>query len=97
MLEIINQFFSIEVKSKKENLSIFDRNMDRIYHEFETLGYNIINPLGQQYRNEMTDIEANITGEISANMKIIKVLKPIVYKIENDQNTLIQKGIVIVE
>ncbi|MEQ3666180.1 MULTISPECIES: hypothetical protein [unclassified Olleya] len=97
MLEIINQVFSIQLKSNKENLSLFNRNVDRINHEFENLGYNIINPIGQTYRNEMTDVEANITGDFNEQMKIVKVLKPIVYKKINDQNTLVQKGIVIVE
>ena len=97
MLEVINQVFSIQLKSNKENLTLFDRNIDRINHEFEALGFNIINPIGQTYRNEMTDVEANITGDFNEQMKIVKVLKPIVYKKTNDQNTLVQKGIVIVE
>lgn len=97
MLEIINQIFSIQLKSDKENLTLFNRNIDRINHEFEALGYHIINPIGQIYRNEMTDVEANITGDISSKMKIVKVLKPVVYKRTNEENTLVQKGIVIVE
>lgn len=96
MKEIINQIFTIEQKSNKENIELFNRNLDRIYHEFEALGYHIINPIGQKYRTEMTDVEANITGEISKNMKIVKVLKPIIYKEELDR-VLVQKGIVIVE
>ncbi|AUC77700.1 hypothetical protein [Olleya sp. Bg11-27] len=97
MLEIINQVFSIQLKSNKEDLTLFNRNIDRINHEFEALGFHIINPLGQTYRNEMTDVEANITGDFKSKMKIVKVLKPIVYKKTNEENTLVQKGIVIVE
>lgn len=97
MTEIINQIFALEQKSKKEEISIFDRQIERIYHEFETSGYHIINPLGQTYKNEMTDVEANITGEIHTNMKIVKVLKPTIYQVNNNQTELIQKGIVIVE
>ena len=97
MLEIINQVFSIQLKSNKEDLTLFNRNIDRINHEFEALGFHIINPLGQTYRNEMTDVEANITGDFNSKMKIVKVLKPIVYKKTNEENTLVQKGIVIVE
>ena len=37
MLEIINQVFSIQLKSNKENLSLFNRNVDRINHEFVAL------------------------------------------------------------
>ncbi|QXP60066.1 hypothetical protein [Olleya sp. HaHaR_3_96] len=97
MLEIINQVFSIQLKSNKEDLTLFNRNIDRINHEFEALGFHIINPLGQTYRNEMTDVEANITGDFNSKMKIVKVLKPIVYKKTNEETTLVQKGIVIVE
>ncbi|WP_191100460.1 hypothetical protein [Olleya marilimosa] len=78
-------------------MTLFNRNIDRINHELESLGYHVINPIGQTYRNEMTDVEANITGDFNEQMKIVKVLKPIVYKKTNDQNTLVQKGIVIVE
>ena len=97
MLEIINQVFSIQLKSNKDNLTLFNRNIDRINHEFEALGFHIINPLGQTYRNEMTDVEANITGDFNEQMKIVKVIKPIVYQKRNDENTLVQKGIIIVE
>ena len=45
MLEIINQVFSIQLKSNKEDLTLFNRNIDRINHEFEALGFHIINPL----------------------------------------------------
>jgi len=97
MLEIINQVFSIQLKSNKEDLTLFNRNIDRINHEFEALGFHIVNPLGQTYRNEMTDVEANITGDFNSKMKIVKVLKPIVYKKTKEETTLVQKGIVIVE
>ena len=97
MKEIINQVFAIEQRSKKENVDSFNRNIKRIYHEFETLGFKVINPLGQVYKNEMTDVEANIVGDITNKMKIIKVLKPIIYKTENEHTILIQKGIVVVE
>ncbi len=97
MLEIINQIFAIELKSKKEDLSLFNRNIERIYHECDGLGYHIVNPLGKAYKNEMTDVEANIVGNIHGNMEIVKVLKPIVYKEDEGMTRLIQKGIVIVE
>lgn len=94
MKEIINQVFALEQKSKREQIGSFDRHIERIYHELEQLGYQVVNPLGQPYKNEMTDVEANIVGTISKHMKIIKVLKPIVYKIEETQPQLLQKGIV---
>ena len=96
MKEIINQVFLIQQKSLKEGLSVFDRNIERVNREIEELGYTVINPLGQKYSSSMTDVEANIVGDISVKMRIVKVLKPIIYKNEGGR-ILIQKGIVIVE
>lgn len=97
MTEIINQIFALDSKMKKDNNDSVNRYLDRIYHEFEALGFQIINPIGQAYRNEMTDVEANILGNLSKHSKITKVLKPVIYQIEDNETRLLQKGIVIVE
>lgn len=97
MTEIINQIVALDSKLKKENTDTANRYLDRIYHEFEAMGYQIVIPIGQNYRNEMTDVEANVIGELSRSSKITKVLKPVIYQIENNETKLLQKGIVIVE
>lgn len=97
MIEIINQVFAIEAKMKKENISSVDRYLERIYNEIETMGYQVVNPLGQTYRNEMTDLEANVLGDLSKSSKVVKVLKPVIYDVEDNKPRLLQKGIVIVE
>lgn len=97
MTEIINQIFALDLKLKKDNYDGSNRYLDRIYHEFEIMGYKIINPIGQKYRNEMTDLEANILGDLTKSSIITKVLKPTIYHTENHQTKLLQKGIVIVE
>ncbi|MFT5749985.1 MAG: hypothetical protein ACI93S_001258 [Ancylomarina sp.] len=97
MTEIINQIVALDSKLKKENNDIGNRYLDRIYHEFEALGFQIVIPLGQIYRNEMTDVEANVIGNLSRTSKITKVLKPVIYQIENNETKLLQKGIVVVE
>lgn len=97
MTEIINQIFALDSKLKKDNYDSANRYLERVYNEFETMGFHIIIPLGQTYRNEMTDVEANVVGDLKSTSKIIKVLKPVVYQIENNETKLLQKGIVIVE
>ena len=97
MTEIINQVFALDLKMKKENNDSVNRYLDRIYHEFESMGFQVVNPIGQSYRNEMTDVEANILGDLNKRSKITKVLKPVIYKVENNESKLLQKGIVIVE
>ncbi|MGK0430216.1 MAG: hypothetical protein ACJARX_001890 [Psychroserpens sp.] len=45
----------------------------------------------------MTDVDANVIGELSRTSKITKVLKPVIYQIENNETKLLQIGIVVVE
>ena len=95
MEAVINQLFEIEKKATEQNLDIFERNFNRIQHELEDLGYKIINPLGTPYDERDASIEANILNPNAK--KITKVLKPVIYKMQNDNYILLQKGIVIVE
>lgn len=95
MEEIINQLFAITIKSEKKGENPIKRQLDRIDHELKSMGYQVINPLGNVYKNEMTDIEANIAGD-GDDLKITKVLKPIIYKEFDGEIRLVQKGIVIV-
>ena len=97
MITIINQIFSLEEKIKKDDNDNYNRYFERIYHELEVMEYDVINPIGKPYRNEMTDMDANVTGELSSSSKITKVLKPIIYQVKDNQTQLLQKGIVIVD
>jgi len=97
MIEIINQIFALESKLQKNGVDDYSRNFDRIANEFKNLNYHVINPIGKSYRNEMTDVEASISGDLNKNSKITKVLKPIIYEVNGNETSLVQKGIVIVE
>ena len=98
MIAIINQIFEIDQKLQAKAEPLADRNLSRIYHELELLGYQIINPINRRYRPTDTDVEANLIGELTQESQISRVLKPIIYKINAGGNTeLLQKGIVIVE
>ena len=95
MNNIINQVFEMEKKAVEQNIDSFERNLKRIFHEFEEMGYKIVNPIGTNYDERDASIEANILNPNAR--KITKVLKPVIYKFENDAYSLIQKGVVIVE
>jgi len=97
MLSIINQLWEITVKSEANGYDTIQRNLRRINAELEEMGYTIIDPIGRGYKITDTDIEANIAASLSEDSKVVKVLKPIIYHVENGQNTLVQKGIAIVE
>ncbi|MBB4805199.1 hypothetical protein HNP38_000471 [Chryseobacterium defluvii] len=96
MLNIINQIFEIEKKSKDQNLSIFERNFERIHHELEDLGYTINNPIGKIYDSRDTSLEVNLVGN-SSRPVITKVLKPAIFQKDGGEMILLQKGIVIAE
>lgn len=95
MEAIINQLFEIEKKAKEHHIDAFERNLNRIQHELEELGYKIINPIGTKYDERDASIEANLLNPNAT--KITKVLKPVIYKMENNSYALKQKGVVIVE
>ncbi|MCI3936612.1 hypothetical protein MQX03_05345 [Chryseobacterium aahli] len=96
MLNIINQIFEIEKKSKDQDISIFERNFERIHHELEELGYSVNNPIGKLYDSRDTSLEANLVGNSSKPI-ITKVLKPAIFQNDGSGNILLQKGIVIAE
>lgn len=96
MLNIINQIFEIEKKSKDQEISIFERNFERIHHELEELGYSVSNPIGKIYDSRDTSLEANLVGN-SSKPVITKVLKPAIFQKDGNSTVLLQKGIVIAE
>ncbi|WP_316841279.1 hypothetical protein [Pedobacter gandavensis] len=98
MIQIINQLFEIEQKLRTRNETFADRNFTRLKHEFELMGYEVINPINRKYQLTDTDLEASILGDATIGLKVTRVLKPVIYlKNENDEYSLLQKGIVIVE
>ncbi len=95
MIAIINQIYEIQRKSIENDFLLTERNISRLFHELDGMGYRILIPSNETYNENRTDIEARL---MSADASIItKVIKPIIYQENNNQLTLIQKGIVIVE
>lgn len=95
MKDIINQIVDIENKAKSHQLDIFSRNMKRLFHEFESMGYKVVNPLGEKYDSRDTSLEANFSNPDGDT--ITKVLKPTIFRIVDEEYQLVQKGVVIVE
>lgn len=97
VVAIANQLFEIKSKMKKFEYLKIERNVNRLFYELSQQGYEIVDPLGRKYLDTDISIEATVNGEITADSKVVKVLKPIIYKKENGNSQLVQKGIVIVE
>jgi len=93
--QLINQL--VEIKQKIDPEKKFERNFNRIFSILEDEGFTFQYPLGEKYNETRTDCEASIVGEASEKMVITQVIKPMIYKKYNNEITLIQKAVVIVE
>lgn len=95
---IINQLHTLLEKciNSAEPLQ-FKRHFDRINQSFEELGYFIKNPIGESYDLTRLDCEASIVGEQVEDLKIIEVIKPIIYLRDREKNQIIQRAVVIVQ
>jgi hypothetical protein len=109
---VLNQIFEIENKAIKiqEQNSII-RNTDRLKSYFETevfsdgieyQGFSINglllhNPIGEAFNETRLDCEATITGVSHENLKIIDVIRPIIFAKTGNSQIVVQKGIVIVQ
>lgn len=96
MINIINQIFEIEKKSKVNDYSKIDRNIKRLKSEIESLGYIVEDPMGRAYTVTDADLEATMSDQLSKKPKVSKVLKPVIYETSQGQRMLIQKGVVVV-
>jgi len=98
LCNIINQIHSLEAKlmSSDEHKTL-DRRFQRIKKSFEDMNLFIHNPIGEAYTETRLDCEASISGESSENLKIIEVIKPVIYFKNEDDNEIIQRAVVIAE
>lgn len=111
-LFVLNQIFEIENKLLKiaDHNSII-RNTERLKSYFETevfsegieyQGFSIIglflhNPIGETFNETRLDCEATIAGDSHENLKIIDVIRPIIFAKTGNSQIVVQKGIVIVQ
>ena len=94
-IKILNCIFEIE-KKITENDTTIKRNIDRIKNTFEELGLKYHNPIGENYSETRTDCEASISGDLSSKLKIINVVKPIIYAKSDHGYSIIQRAVVVV-
>ncbi|MCK9404100.1 MAG: hypothetical protein M0Q26_11945 [Chitinophagaceae bacterium] len=102
-LFMLNQLFEMEQKvAKVQEQNSIQRNIDRLKGFFETealtenQGLVYYNPIGESFDETRTDCEATISGGSHENLKIIEVIRPIIYLKYGNTQLIAQKGIVIV-
>ncbi|MFC0181073.1 hypothetical protein SAMN04515674_11929 [Pseudarcicella hirudinis] len=94
LIEIANQLHVLEKKiAKAPDTAQCIRHIQRIKKSLEEMEFTYYSPQGEKYTDSRTDVEANLMGECSDNMRITEVIKPIVMQ----NNKIVQVGVVIVE
>lgn len=113
ILSIINQLYDIENKIRRDgDPSNIQRNLEKILNVLNTetgisdLSMNRIklafeDPMGQDFTETRTDLEATISGAGTDKLRVVEVVKPIIRVIFSDTageySKIVQKGIVVVE
>jgi hypothetical protein len=97
-IKIINQVFEMEKKvAAKPEMASLQRNIDRIKAALEDVQITYHSPLGERYNETRTDCEANIVGELKADMVIADVIKPVIFDATNGAPVIVQKAVVLVQ
>jgi len=98
VLGILNNVFEIERKlALHGDPGNASRNVDRLKETLAEEGLFFENPMGQQFRETRTDLEATISGTGTDNLVVVEVIKPIVRFGTRDSSRVVQKGIVVVQ
>lgn len=96
ILTIANAQYELEKKlGQNPGMNIALRHLARIKNALESLGLIIQDPQGEPYNETRTDLEASIEGQSTEDLKVVSVIKPIIYLKQDQKLSLIQKGVVI--
>jgi len=97
-LQIMNNVCDIERKiSIHGDPANLKRNLERIKEAFESQQIFYEDPMGEDFNETRTDLEASITGAGADNLKVVEVIKPIVRVGDKSFSRVVQKGIVVVK
>ena len=105
--ELLDQAFEIERKlgSIEESNSI-GRNVNKIKSVFENIlstdsepdvGFTYHDPIGEDYNETRTDLEASIAGDSTDNLVVTEVIKPILRYRKGNSSIIVRKGVVVVQ
>lgn len=94
IINIINQLCEIERKAGESKI---ERNLRRIKENFQEIGFFYHIPIREKYDETRIDCDADIVSANSSDLIITEVIKPVIYKKEENGNHIIQKAVVIVE
>ena len=94
----LNHLYEIERKLKLHgDPSSIQRNVERIKASYADANLFFEDPMGQTFNETRTDLEATISGEITENLVVVEVIKPIIRAGDQSFSRVVQKGIVVVK
>lgn len=97
-LQVLNNLCDIERKLAASGDPLnAHRNVERIKEAFEAQQIFYEDPMGQDFNETRTDLEASISGVGADNLKVVEVIKPIVRCGTKNLSRVVQKGIVVVQ
>jgi hypothetical protein len=73
------------------------RNIGQIKEAFAEALFFYEDPSGQAFSETRTDLDANIAGSGTENLKVVEVIKPIIRFGEPASSRVVQRGIVVVK
>ena len=98
LLLVLNNLFEIEKKlSLHGDPNNLNRNISRIKVAVEELGFFYEDPMGEEFQETRTDLDATISGKETEGLKVVEVIKPIIRLVRSDLSRVVQKGVVVVE
>lgn len=98
ILVTLNNIYEIEKKlSLHGDIGNIKRNVEKIKEIFADTGTFYEDPIGQDFKETRTDLDASIAGNSTEDLVVVEVIKPIVRVGDNSFSKVIQKGIVIVQ
>jgi hypothetical protein len=97
-LTLMNNLFEIERKlTLHGDIGNASRNVEKMKEALGKEGLFYEDPIGQQFKETRTDIEATISGSGTENLVVVEVIKPIIRGGDVDFSRVVQKGIVLVQ
>ena len=95
IIELLNQLFEIEKKTRQHAFDRIDRNIDRLKWLLDQAGYTYKDPTGETYDETRTDCQATILSETEPQT-IRDTVKPVIYQTTDGTTAIIQQARVII-
>lgn len=98
ILVTLNNLYEVEKKlALHGDAGNATRNVEKMKDVLAEMGVFYEDPMGQEFKETRTDLDASISGSGTENLVVVEVIKPIVRAGEAAFSKVVQKGIVVVE